>query len=644
MSFHRGGLFMSYIKKALILVLFLFSASSVYAADPVPGLQNAKVVYLSGNSYVFSFKLSDDSTKRPVALLSDGKKIALDVKISPKDKTLWNSEKILLPHSGSWKIVSADGSTLSTLWSVPGWVSLLPPLLAILLALITRQVLVSLFAGVYIGAFLIYGYNPVQGFFLALSEYIAKSPANADNMAILIFSLTLGGMVGVVSKSGGTQGIVEKLSHYASDSRKGQIVTWAMGILIFFDDYANTLIVGNTMRPLTDKLKISREKLSYLVDATAAPIATIAIISTWIGYQLSLISQAFTTMGLHDNAYLTFVRAIPYASYPILTLLFGFFIAYTGRDFGSMLVAERRAKHEGKVLADNATPLTDTHNTEIDPKAGIPLRWYNAFIPVAVVVLTTLAGIYITGSNATPPTDGKVGFIHHISLVFGNGDAFRTLIWGAFLGSFVAIILAMAQRILNLHESISAWVGGVKSMVMAALILTMAWAIGNVCRDIQTADYVINVTSGLISAHWIPTLTFVIAGVIAFSTGTSWATMAILTPIVIPLAHALPLADASIPPEEKVVILLSSIAAILAGATFGDHCSPISDTTIMSSMASGSDHIDHVRTQMPYALVVAGVSILFGFIPAGFGWSGGYELLMAGTVLFLIVRFLGKKA
>ncbi len=628
------------VKYFLLFILLTGSAIPSFADSTLPTLQNAKVVYLSGNEYTFAFTNMPDSATSDLFLQHENHKIPLVLKAGPKRIT----QKIKLPASGHWKIVNAAGQTIQKIWAVPGWFSLLPPLLAIILALLTRQVLVSLFAGIYIGTFIIYGYNPIESFFLALSEYIAKSPANPDNMAILIFSLTLGGMVGVVSKSGGTQGIVEKLSHYASDSRKGQIVTWAMGILIFFDDYANTLIVGNTMRPLTDKLKISREKLSYLVDATAAPIATIAVISTWIGYQLSLIAHAFTSMGLHENAYLTFIKAIPYASYPILTLLFGLFIAYTARDFGPMLLAERRAKHEGKVIADDATPLADTSNAEIDPKAGSPLRWYNAFIPVAVVVLTTLIGIYITGSNATKDLGPNVGFVHHISAVFGNGDPFRTLIWGAFLGSFVAIILAISQRILTLHESISSWVGGVKSMVMAALILTMAWAIGNICRDVQTAEYVIHVTSGLISAHWVPALTFVIAGVIAFSTGSSWATMAILTPIVIPMAHALPLADATIPLAEKSVILLSSIAAILAGATFGDHCSPISDTTIMSSMASGSDHIDHVRTQMPYALVVAGASLVFGFIPAGFGLSGGYELFIAAAVLFLLVRFYGKKA
>ena len=260
--------------------------------------------------------------------------------------------------------------------------------------------------------------------------------------------------------------------------------------------------------------------------------------------------------------------------------------------------------------------------------------------------MTTLAGLWYTGLLGTTLSDSELhsmGMIHYISTIIGNSNSFAVLMWAAFIGGFTAILLALFQRILTLNESILAWVGGVKAMIMAALILTLAWAIGTICTDIQTANYVISITEGLLSPHWLPTLTFIIAGIIAFATGTSWGTMAILAPLVIPLAHQLPTLDTSISITTANSIFLSSIAAILAGATFGDHCSPISDTTIMSSMASGADHIDHVRTQLPYALLVAGLSIFLGYIPTGYGMPGWLMLLIGSSVIILIVRFTGKK-
>jgi len=398
------------------------------------------------------------------------------------------------------------------------------------------------------------------------------------------------------------------------------------------------------MRPLTDKLRISREKLAYLVDATAAPVANIAIISTWIGYELSLINDSFQTIGLHDNAYITFFKTIPYNFYPLFTLAFGFFIAWFNRDMFSMYKAESRAGKGEGLLKKDATPLADVNNPELMMKDGIRPRWYNGMIPIMTVILTTLAGLWFTGLSASQVTDTKhMGIIEYISLVIGNADSFSVLMWGAFTGSVVAIILAIRQKLLSLNEALNAWVGGIKSMVMAALILTLAWSIGNICTDLQTASYVIAKTEAILSPHLLPLLSFLIAGIIAFSTGTSWGTMAILTPIVIPLAYQLPALNPNIDASLRSVIFLSSIASILAGATFGDHCSPISDTTILSSMASGSDHIDHVRTQLPYALIAAAISIVFGYLPAGFGIYG-WESLIAGIIAtILIIRFFGKK-
>jgi Na+/H+ antiporter NhaC len=554
-------------------------------------------------------------------------------------------KNVFLARNTSLQLRFAETEIKVSVRVIPGWLSLLPPIMAILLALVARQVLVALFVGVWLGTAIIYDYNPFSGFLYSLTEYIGRAPADPDKMAILIFSLTLGGMVGVISKMGGTHGIVERLSQFASDSRRGQFVTWLMGVFVFFDDYANTLIVGSTMRPLSDRLRISREKLSYLVDSTAAPVANIAIISTWIGFELSLISSAFDNLGITQNAYLTFFKTIPYNFYPIYALLIGLCIALMGRDFGPMLHAERRTKNTGHVLGMNANPISNLDAGEITASENISKRWYNGFIPIAVVIFSTLAGLWFTGlssikSSQLDTTD--MGFIRYVSTVIGASDSYAVLMWASFIGSITAIILALFQKILNLEESIRAWVGGIKAMVLAALILTMAWSIGNICSDLRTADYIIHISEGLLSAHLIPLLSFIIAAVISFATGTSWGVMAILMPIVIPLSYLLPQSDSTINEINRQSIFLSTIASVLAGATFGDHCSPISDTTIMSSMATGSDHIDHVRTQLPYALAAGFFSIIIGYLPVGFGIST-YIILPLG-ILFIpfFIRFYAR--
>ncbi len=529
---------------------------------------------------------------------------------------------------------------------IPGWLSILPPLVAILLALLARQVLVALFVGIWLGSALIYDYNPFLGLLYALTDYIAVAAADPDKMAIIVFSLTLGGMVGVISKMGGMQGIVDKLALHASNSRRGQIVTWLMGIFIFFDDYANTLIVGNTMRPLTDKLRISREKLSYLVDSTAAPVANIAIISTWIGFEIGLIGNSFESLGISDNPYLIFFQTIPYNFYPIFALVIGLTIALSGRDFGPMLRAERRCYTTGQVLAPGAIPVSSLDSSEISADEDTDKRWYNGFIPIFVVIITTLLGLWFTGFSSLTQKNvdlDSLGFVQFISLVIGESDSYAVLMWASLFGSIAAIVLATGQRILTLDKSISAWVGGVKAMLLAALILTMAWSIGNICQDLKTADYIIHISEGFLSPYFIPLLSFIIAALISFATGTSWGVMAILMPIIIPIAYLVPQSDPTITQIQQHGILLSTIASVLAGATFGDHCSPISDTTIMSSMASGADHIDHVRTQLPYALFGGVLSMLVGYLPVGFGVSPWIILPLGIIIIIGTIRFFGKK-
>ena len=521
-----------------------------------------------------------------------------------------------------------------------GMLSLLPPIIAITLALILRQVIPSLLIGVILGATIYCGGNPLLGVLRTLDNYMLDALADHDHAAIVLFSMTLGGMVGIVSACGGSAGIVNMISRFAKSAKSGAIAAWIMGMIIFFDDYASTLIVGNTMRPYTDRLKISREKLSYIVDSTSAPIASIALISTWIGFEMGLIADAFTKLNIDKNVYLTFVESIPYRFYCLTALLLVPMIALTGRDLGPMLTAERRARSTGKVLRDGAKPLSeDIALTE----QGIISSSWNALVPIAVVILATAFGLYWSGKSAAGPDAPLYNII-------GSANSFSALMWAAFAGAVSAIFLAVFNSSLKFDKVLDAFLSGAKSMVLAMIILILAWALGKTCDDLGTAVYVSGLVKGAIPLWMLPALTFIIAAFISFSTGTSWGTMAILVPIIIPVTYNLAVPDklsgldAVVYIENHWHVMLSSIGSVLAGSVFGDHCSPISDTTIMSSMTSGADHIDHVRTQMPYAILAALAATLLGDLPSGFGFNPFISLTLALTAMYLVLKIFGGKS
>ncbi|MTI65805.1 MAG: Na+/H+ antiporter NhaC family protein [Firmicutes bacterium] len=519
-----------------------------------------------------------------------------------------------------------------------GWISLLPPLIAIILAFITRQVLLSLFLGIFIGVTMINGWNPFYGFLRTLDEFIVGSLADGWNAAIIIFTLCIGGMVGVIGKMGGTKAIADTLAKKAKTPRSAQLATWLMGILVFFDDYANTLIVGPTMRPLTDKMKISREKLAYIVDSTAAPVVGMAMVSTWVGYEIGLIKDSFANLGIEANIYGVFLRTIPYSFYNIFALLLVFVLAYQLKDYGPMLKAEKRARIEGKVLGDKASPMASEEITDMELKDDIKLKASNAVIPILTLIVIAFIGLWYNGytySEGVNPFTWK-----GIRTCFGNADASVVLIWAAITASIVAIVMATSQKILSLEESLEAWVNGSKSLLITCIILVLAWSLGSVTEAVGTADFLVGVVSDSVPGGFLPILVFLISCLVAFATGTSWGTMAIVVPLAIPLANSYVAKD---PASASIVI--ATLSSVLSGSIFGDHCSPISDTTIMSSMASASDHIDHVKTQVPYALTGASLAILGYAIVALTGWKPYSPFISLGVgaiAVVLIVTFVGK--
>ncbi|MBH30869.1 MAG: sodium:proton antiporter [Candidatus Marinimicrobia bacterium] len=531
-----------------------------------------------------------------------------------------------------WGMLVPSSETVEIKPSLP---SLIPPLLAISMALLTREVILSLFCGVWIGATMMMGYNPVTGLLATIDTHIINSIIDSDQAKILLFTLGFGGVIGVVSANGGMKGVVNSASKYASTRKRSQLATMLMGVVIFFDDYANTLFVGNMMRPFTDRLKVSREKLAYIVDSTAAPVASLAIISTWSVFQMSLLETPYKAYGITENPYITFINSIPYSFYCILTVIFMGYLLWTGRDYSNMLKAERRATLEGKVLADGAQPLSDAEMTKTGMFASGASHWTNAMVPILLVVFITMVGLYVTGTSSLAPGDH-----HSIRNIIGSSDPYRALIWGSLLAGIIAILLSNGRGILTLRKGVESWVQGAKSMLMACMILVLAWTLGDICAEVKTADYIISLTEGILTPALLPAVTFLTAALVSFCTGTSWGTMPILVPIAVPLAFKLLGGDPNIALAEP--IYLATFASVLSGCVFGDHCSPLSDTTILSSIASGSDHVDHVRTQLPYAMTTGIISFVFGYAMVSY-LPVVLAIALGAIVVIAVVKFLGRR-
>ena len=545
------------------------------------------------------------------------------------------------------------GATETAPQAAGSWVAVLPPLLTIGVALTFKRVVPALFLGIWMGAWAINdfgltgGWTGWQDAFQVLAGvwtglldtfqvFVANALSNPDHTAIVLFSMMVGGMVGIISRNGGMQGIVNHIVKWADSARHACLATASLGLAIFFDDYANTLVVGNTMRPVTDSMRVSRAKLAYIVDSTAAPVACIAVVTTWIGYEIGLIGDSISKMpGLDTEAYLLFLNTIPYSFYPIMAIAFVFMVSASGRDFGPMLKAEHLAQKHG---AENSGALkaSSQETDDLKPVAGKPQRAFNAYIPVLVMVLGVLVGLYVTGKQAVLDVSDPT-----LKDIIGNANSYTALMWASLASMMAAALLSLGQRIMDLEEVVNAWFHGVRAMLMAMIILILAWSLGEVTDLLKTADFLVSVLGDSLPTFILPALVFVLAAATAFATGSSWGAMGILFPLAMPLTWAVMIAQGQAGPED-MHILYSAVSAILAGAVWGDHCSPISDTTILSSLASGCDHIEHVRTQLPYAMTVGATAILFGSVMTALGSPWWIGMSLGLVILWLILRFYGK--
>ena len=527
-----------------------------------------------------------------------------------------------------------------------GILTLLPPIVAISLAFITKETILSLFVGVFIGEFMlcVNDLNIISSAvnaFLAIGNEVISCMADPWNAGIILQCLLIGGVIQLITKMGGAKALADSLAKRANTPRKAQLSTWFLGLCVFFDDYANSLIVGPIMRPVMDKLKVSRQKLAFIVDATAAPVAGIAIISTWIGLEISLIASGFKSIGMDVSGFGIFLQTIPYRFYNILILIFIVMSATTLYEFGPMKKAEQeaRARKDSEPIKALEAPGFD----EIQPVEGVKLTVWNAIIPIGTLVIGALISFYwsgyttiLSGENQALITLMKTAPLsfNGIFEALSASNASVALFQAALLASIVAILMAVLERIMTIEQAISEWVSGMKSIAITGVILLLAWSLGGVIGNIGTADYLAIVLKGTIPYWILPSFIFVLGALISFATGTAYGTMSILMPLTIPLAWAI---------SPDIGFVVTATSGVLTGAIFGDHCSPISDTTILSSMGTSCNHIDHVQTQIYYAIFVAIIAILFGYIPAGFGIAWYICIPVAIIVMYIGLKVIGEK-
>lgn len=465
------------------------------------------------------------------------------------------------------------------------WIAILPPLTAIFLAIITRQVYVALFLGIWLGWTALVGWNPLLGLRDAI-EALVNTFQNSENTKVILFSMLVGSLIVLMQHSGGVSGFLTWISKkgMVKKRRDVELLLWFTGIVIFIESNISNLVIGALGRPLFDRFKVPREKLAYLAHSTSAPVCILIPFNGWGAVLTGLLLTQRV-----EYPFSTVLRAVPFNFYALFTILLILIIIFSGRDFGPMAKAERRSRETGKLVRDGAQLLTSEEVIAMPVKAGIRPHPINMLVPLLAMVLTVPIGLYLTGR-------GKI--------TLGSGST--AVFWAVLMGIFTAVVLYKVQRIFSLKEALDLVLKGIGGLIPMGLLMVLAFTLGSVCDKLGTGPYVAQLASATLPPALIIPLVFLIACVISFATGTSWGTYAIMIPIAVPLVVALNLN------------LPLMVSAVMGGGVFGDHCSPVSDTTLIASMASACDLIDHVNTQLPYALTSAGIALglylMIGFL------------------------------
>ncbi|WP_439128695.1 Na+/H+ antiporter NhaC family protein [Polaribacter sp.] len=486
-----------------------------------------------------------------------------------------------------------------------GFLSILPPVIAIILALKTKQVYIALLFGIWFSWLIIEGWNPLQGT-LAMIEGMVNVFQSKGNTRTIMFSALVGALLIFIQFSRGVEGfinIINKKLVKLEAKKTGysrimvQILATFTGLLLFVETSISSLTVGTLYRPIFDKLKIPREKLAYIADSSSAPSSILIPFNAWGAFIMGLL----LTQGI-DKPFSVMIASIKYNFYPLLAIILVFVVILSKKDFGLMKKAEQRTKETGLLMNIGAKPMVSDEVTSFPPKEGIPAKAYNMIVPLLVMVCMMPINLIYTGWNEVKEYTST---FDHVKQAIGAGSGSSSVLYAVVTALLVAIIMYMIQGFLKPKEAVNLTLKGISELMPLALLMLLAFAIGDACKVLDTGNYVANVTESWLSPELLPAVIFVVSSFIAFSTGTSWGTFAIMLLISIPMANT---------HGADITIV---VAATLGGGIFGDHCSPISDTSIISSMASASDHIDHVKTQLPYALFGGLITVIL-YLVIGF--------------------------
>lgn len=485
-----------------------------------------------------------------------------------------------------------------------GWLSLIPAVVAVVLAFATRNVVLSLAISLFLGIMIQVGANPWLSLQHLFSDYLFVDLATDNNPQTIVMMATVGGFVALIEKSGGARAFAKAMANSVNSKVKAQLAAWLGGLVIFFSDSGNSLILGPMFRPIFDRLKASRAKLSYILDSTSSPVCILIPITGWGVYIMSIIATEFETLGINGSDASTFMAAIPYQFYSILALFLIPIVAFGRHDFGFMAKAEEQARLglPQNIADDEAILVSD--DKKVSP--------WNMILPL-VILLGTILVMFVSWGF---PFQNIPGSKIRIALTSGY-----------LLASIVCMIMITAQKLMSFKETFDVFIGGIQKMGSVLVVVVLAWGVGSVCKDLGTSQFIVDSTLGLITPHVVPALLFLVGVIISFATGTSWGAMAILLPIGINMAVGF---GVSIP---------MTIGAVLSGCLFGDHCSPISDTTVMSAMAAGCDLLEHTRTQLPYAGIAALASFV-AYLILGFTNANIWIMLVVALALLIVFYLL----
>jgi len=641
---------------ALVVVSLLIAAGAWFGHPDEPFLARQWAISRTESALKHVRPLSGSSGKVPVAIVLERPDAELVDALEHRVRAphvQWvepGTEAALVlrldvstgPHSATVRHALDDGAWVTRR---VGWYSVLPPLLAIVSAIIFRRVILCLALGILAGGIVTLwpmDHTLVGGAWYAFRQYVIQhSLLDQFRIEILGFILLISAIVGIAQQSGGIQGMIEIIIRFCRTPRAAQLGTALGGLAIFFDDYLNCIIVGNSFRPLTDRFRISREKLTYIADSTAAPLAGLAVVSTWIAFEVSQIGEGLAAAGLSVEPFSVFFSSLPYRFYCMFTLAFVFIVIILGRDYGPMLAAERRAR-QAEQQPDPGMAADSTTGGGVRPNQA---RY--AIVPIGFTILAVFVGLWWTaqpGPGEAPlVAQGQTAVaraLDYTQQVLARTNSARAFARAAILGYALTIVMVLAGRVMTPREIVLSSLRSIRVIATAIVILFLAWSIGAACRDVGTADYLVALFRQVLSPVAFSMVVFGLACLISFSTGSSYSTMAILLPNVVPLA----LAVGEGTPLTGMGLVAISVGAVLEGAIFGDHCSPISDTTILSSIASQCDLMDHVRTQSPYAITSMAIAMLVGYVPVSLGASPAWCLPAGVLVLVLVVRLFGRPA